>query len=343
MAYSHRTQCLLGVAALLALAGCQENDVKPTVPLGDLQVSQKQGYRIRIPKGWRRSETPRPGCDMEFLGPEDPAYTPTLRIFVEKQVITPDEAMFQDFLKALDKSYEASYSGYRRVSSRVVHINGRLAVQSSARYQIGDRVYQNLETFVSAGGRRFRIVLTALAKDFRRYAAAGESAAATFEVFKDMPYQESRRCKDFDITPPPGWIVAQQQIAGVAVAYVEPKPKQRFAANLTVEVQPLERVPNLEEMKALRQDIQTAVKARIPSAEFLSVTELTVANHPALRFVVRAKEKLGPVVRHQTVVFAPGRHFVITFSCLASDYPKWKKAFEQCVAGFQIKPARKQG
>lgn len=339
----HRPRCLRVSLVLFALivcaaGGCRQESIRPTVPLGEYHTSRRYGYRIRVPKGWRQSDGAVAPYDLEFLGHENRDYTPTLRISVEKQTLAPSEEMLQDFLTALAQSYDATYSEYSRVSSRNVRINGRLASQMSSRYMVGDKMYQNLETFVFLSDKRFRIVLTALARDFGALAAEAESAAATFQIIRDVPYVPPAPATGFEVQPPEGWLLLKQQVAGVAIAYVEPTPKAGFAANLTISIHKAEGKPSAAEIEASADTLKTAIKARLGAAEFIGESRPTVDGQPGLQLVNRSQGRHGDVVRHQTLVFAEDRQFVLTFSCLAADYPALSQDFAKTIAGFKILP-----
>ena len=77
---------------------------------------------------------------------------------VERSPIEPDKEMMEVFLSALTDTYTACYSGYQQSAARQIRVGGKPALQLSSRYVVGDKVYQNLETFVFAGERRFRII-----------------------------------------------------------------------------------------------------------------------------------------------------------------------------------------
>jgi hypothetical protein len=169
----------LGVGMGLALGGCSGTRGKAAVP--GLYVSEADRFSIVPPVGWEKKEGMM-GTAVAFLearqGDSDD-FRENVNIYVENLPARMDLA---GYAKASDANVEKLLTGYERIQSGAVKLNGQDARRTVYKHKMGVFDLQALSYLLVKDGRGYVITCSAKADAYKDHEPIFERACQTFHA-----------------------------------------------------------------------------------------------------------------------------------------------------------------
>lgn len=126
----------------------------------------------------------------------------------------------------------------------------------------------------------------------------------------------------FSIVPPPGWTPAEEAMGSFLIC--TGPAEGGFAANLNVNVNPETRGPDQPVA-----EIKGALGKILTNYEPMEEGFLTIDGKKALLLSSRFKMGQNDLQNLQYAIFTGSKVYTITFTCLSSDFAKYRPTLEQ--------------